>query len=191
MKLPYSLIMLAASLLGVKFDVKSRPTGENHLNNPFSIYDFKMVTLGGDTIDFSRFKGEKILLVNTASECGYTRQYTELQKLHEQHGDKVVILGFPCNQFGGQEPGNNEEIQQFCKKNYGVSFLMFQKIDVKGKSKHPLYDWLSNKDKNGWNDQEPSWNFCKYLVNEKGELVKFYSSGVSPVGKEMIEAIKN
>lgn len=191
MKLPYSIIMLAASLLGVKYEAKTKPEKLNDLSGNTSFYQFNIISLSGDTINFNRFKGKKVLIVNTASECGYTPQFAELQKLHEKYGDRVEVLGFPCNQFGGQEPGNNEEIKQFCKKNYGVSFLMFEKVDVKGDNKHPLYDWLTNKQKNGWNTQEPSWNFCKYLINEKGELIKFYTSGVSPLSKEVIGAIKN
>lgn len=155
-----------------------------------SFYDIKAVSLEGDTVDFSAFKGKKVLIVNTASACGYTPQYEDLQKLHEQYGSKVEVLGFPCNQFGNQESGNNSEIKAFCQRNYGVTFKMFQKVDVKGESKHPLFDWLTDKNKNGWNTQAPSWNFCKYLVNEKGELVKFYSSGTSPLSKEVLDTIK-
>jgi glutathione peroxidase len=154
-----------------------------------SFYDFKMKTLDGKEIDFKEFKGKKVLLVNTASQCGYTPQYAELEKLHEQYGGKVVVLGFPANNFGGQEPGSNSEIGEFCKKNYGVKFQMFEKISVKGDDQHPLYQWLSKKDLNGWNDEAPSWNFCKYLVNEKGELVKFYPSKVKPMDKELLTAI--
>jgi glutathione peroxidase len=155
-----------------------------------SFYDFKMEAIDGKTIDFSQYKGKKVLLVNVASKCGYTPQYEQLQALHEKYGDKVTVLGFPANNFGGQEPGTNEEIATFCKKNYGVTFQMFKKISVKGSDMHPLYKWLSDKSQNGWNDQAPSWNFCKYLVNEKGELVKFYGSGVDPVGEEMLKAIQ-
>lgn len=154
-----------------------------------SFYDFKIPSIEGDTIDFSRYKGKKVLIVNTASECGYTPQYAELQKLHEQYGEKVVVLGFPSNQFGGQEPGNNQEISQFCKKNYGVTFQMFGKMDVKGEGKHELYRWLTDKNLNGWNVQEPTWNFCKYLVDEKGKLVKFFSSSVSPLDKQITQLL--
>lgn len=182
--------MLAASLFGLNCEIKSKPEETTQVSNGISFYDFKVVSLEGDTIDFSRYKGKKVLIVNTASRCGYTPQYAELQKLYEQYGDKVTVLGFPCNQFGGQEPGNNADIKEFCKKNYGVSFQMFEKADVKGANKHPLFEWLTDKEKNGWNSQEPSWNFCKYLINEKGELVKFYSSGISPLGKEILGEIR-
>ena len=148
-----------------------------------SFYDFTMTAIDGKKIDFSAYKNQKVLIVNTASKCGYTPQYEDLQWLHEQYGNKVTILGFPANNFLGQEPGSNEEIATFCKKNYGVTFQMFEKIDVVGDNQSALYEWLSNPKENGWNDQEPSWNFCKYLVNEKGQLVKFFGSGINPRDK--------
>ncbi len=146
---------------------------------PSSIYEFKMNSLDGKPIDFSQYKGKTLLIVNTASECGYTPQYADLQKLHETFGDKVIILGFPANNFGGQEPGTNTEIASFCKKNYGVTFQMFEKISVKGSDQHPLYAWL--KEKTG---QEPGWNFSKYLVKPDG-TVMFFKSGVKPMDKEI------
>lgn len=155
-----------------------------------SIYDFKMKDINGEEVDFSKFKGQKLLLVNVASKCGYTPQYADLQKLHETHGDKVTIIGFPANNFGGQEPGTNEEIKQFCSENFGVTFKMMDKVSVKGADKNPLYRWLSDKDLNGWNDKEPSWNFCKYLINENGELVKFFPSSVKPMDEEIIKLIE-
>jgi glutathione peroxidase len=154
-----------------------------------SIYDFKMKDINGQEVDFSQFKGKKMLLVNVASKCGYTPQYEDLQKLHEMHGDKVVIIGFPANNFGGQEPGSNEEIKQFCSENYGVTFTMMDKVSVKGADKDPLYRWLSDKDLNGWNDKEPSWNFCKYFINEKGELLKFFPSSVKPTDEEILKLV--
>jgi glutathione peroxidase len=135
-----------------------------------SIYDFKMKDINGQEVDFSQFKGKKLLLVNVASKCGYTKQYEDLQKLHQEHGDEVTIIGFPANNFGGQEPGTNEEIKEFCSSKFGVTFMMMDKISVKGDDKAPLYKWLSDKNLNGWNDKEPTWNFCKYFINEKGEL---------------------
>jgi len=154
-----------------------------------SIYDFEISTITGDPIDLSRYKGKKLLIVNTASECGFTPQYADLQQLHAEYKDKVTILGFPSNDFGGQEPGSNEEILEFCSENYGVAFQMFEKIKVSGSDKHELYKWLSSKEENGWNDQEPNWNFCKYLVNENGELVKFYGSSVNPLSEEILSEI--
>lgn len=154
-----------------------------------SFYDFKMKDINGNEVDFSTFKGKKVLLVNVASKCGYTPQYAELEELNKKHGDKVVILGFPANNFGNQEPGSNAEIAEFCRTTYGVSFQMFEKISVKGDDMHPLYKWLSTKELNGWNSDAPKWNFCKYLVNEKGELVKFYGSGIRPMSNDILTAI--
>ena len=156
---------------------------------PKSFYDFKMTGLDGREVDFSAFKGKKVLLVNVASKCGYTPQYADLQKLHELYGSKVIVVGIPANNFGKQEPGTNEEIATFCSNNYGVTFQMLEKISVKGDDIHPLYTWLSTKDYNGWNDQAPSWNFCKYLINENGELVQFYPSKVKPLSEEIITEI--
>lgn len=153
-------------------------------------YKFKMKTLDGKTVNFNQFKGKKVLIVNVASKCGYTPQYEQLQQLHEKYGDKVAVIAFPANNFGGQEPGSHEEIASFCKKNYGVTFPVFEKISVKGEDMHPLYQWLSQKDKNGWNEQAPSWNFCKYLIDENGTLIKFYNAKVSPMGEEIIGAIQ-
>src|SRR5687768_14811399 len=122
-----------------------------------SIYDFNLRTIDGQEISLSKFKGKKMLIVNVASECGYTPQYKGLQELHEKHGDKVVVIGFPSNDFGGQEPGTETEIKSFCQKNYGVTFQMMEKIKVKGNDRHPLYMWLSNKEENGSCDESPNW----------------------------------
>ncbi|MCX2742161.1 glutathione peroxidase [Pontibacter sp. M82] len=159
----------------------------NNATTTSDFYTFKMESLDGQEIDFSKYKGKKVLLVNTASECGYTPQYEGLQKLHETHGNEVVILGFPANNFGGQEPGSNEEIATFCQKNYGVTFQMFDKISVKGEDQHPLYTWLSQ---NAPNNEEPGWNFCKYLVDENGKVMAFYPSKVKPMDEELLTAIK-
>jgi glutathione peroxidase len=148
-----------------------------------TIYDFKMNSLDGKLIDFSQYKGKTLLIVNVASECGYTPQYADLQQLQEQYGSRLTVLGFPANNFGGQEPGTNIQIAQFCEKNYGVTFQMFEKISIKGDDQHPLYKFL--KDKTG---QEPSWNFCKYLVKPDG-TIKFYPSKVKPMDKEIIDEI--
>lgn len=154
-----------------------------------SFYDFKMKDIDGNEVDFNQYKGKNVLIVNVASKCGYTPQYAELQKLNEKYGDELAILGFPANNFGGQEPGSNEDIKQFCTENYGVTFKMFDKISVKGADKHPLYRWLSDKDLNGWNDKEPTWNFCKYFLDEKGKLLKFFPSSVEPLDEEIISLI--
>jgi len=140
-----------------------------------SLYDFKKTALNGQAVDFSKYKGKNVLIVNTASKCGFTPQYADLQAMNEKYGDKVVILGFPANNFKEQEPGSNAEIAEFCQKNYGVTFQMFEKVSVLGADQDPLYAWL--KEKTG---QEPSWNFCKYLVKPDG-TVKFFNSKVKPM----------
>ena len=148
-----------------------------------SVYDFKINSLEGEAIDFARYKGKNLLIVNVASKCGFTPQYADLQKLHEEFGDKVVVLGFPANNFGAQEPGTHDEIAEFCERNYGVKFQMFEKVSVKGEDQHPLYQWL--KEKTG---QEPTWNFCKYLVKPDG-TVKFFPSKVKPMDNEILNAL--
>jgi glutathione peroxidase len=150
---------------------------------PASIYDFKMNSIDGEPIDFAKYKGKTLLIVNVASKCGYTPQYADLEKLHENYGDKVVVLGFPANNFGSQEPGSNAEIAEFCQKNFGVKFQMFEKLSVKGDDQHALYKWL--KEKTG---SEPTWNFCKYLVKPDG-TVKFYASKVNPLDKQIIDEL--
>lgn len=152
-------------------------------------YSLNASTLEGKPFSFSSLKGKKVLIVNTASECGFTGQYADLQKLHESYGNKVTILGFPCNDFGGQEPGKAEQIQSFCQRNYGVTFQMMEKVNIKT-NPHPVYAWLSAKEKNGWNSEAPSWNFGKYLINEQGKLTHFFPSTVNPMGDKILEVIK-
>ena len=153
-----------------------------------SIYDYSARTIDGDSVSISEYKGKKILIVNVASRCGFTPQYEELQLLSEQYKNQVEILGFPANDFLWQEPGSNDKIKQFCSTEYNVSFPMFGKISVKkNKNQHPIYTWLSNKLLNGWNDQAPSWNFCKYLINENGKLVQYYPSKINPLNNEIIK----
>lgn len=149
-----------------------------------SLYDFKLRALDGKEIDFEQFRGKYVLIVNTASKCGYTPQYADLEKLHDDYGDKVYVLGFPANNFLWQEPGSNDDIATFCQKNYGVSFQMFEKVSVKGKDQHPLYQWLAAK-----SGKEPSWNFCKYLVDKEGKVVGFFPSKVNPLDKAIVEKI--
>lgn len=148
-----------------------------------SIYEFKMKSIDGEVIDFAKYKGKTLLIVNTASKCGFTPQYGDLQKLNEQYGNKVTILGFPANNFASQEPGSNAEISEFCQKNYGVTFQMFEKVSVKGDDQDALFKYL--KEKTG---QEPSWNFCKYLVKADG-TVKFFNSKVSPLDPQIVNEL--
>jgi glutathione peroxidase len=159
-------------------------------NVPKSIYDFKVEALDGSTIDFSKFKGKKILIVNTASQCGFTPQYEGLQKLYNKYNDRLVIVGFPANNFGAQEPGSNSEIASFCKKNYGVTFPMAAKISVTGSDMAPIYQWLTNKEYNGVKSSSVKWNFQKYLIDEKGQFVEFYYSITKPDSDKLAAAIE-
>jgi glutathione peroxidase len=144
-----------------------------------------MKAIDGTPIDFSVYKGKKLLIVNVASKCGNTPQYADLQKLHEQYGGKVTILGFPANNFGGQEPGTNIQIQEFCTQNYGVTFQMFEKISVKGDDRDPLYAWLAEK-----TGKEPTWNFSKYLVDETGTKVEYIGPKVNPLDASITASLK-
>ena len=156
-----------------------------------TIYQFKVEDLSGDSFDFSTLKGKKILVVNTASECGLTPQYEQLQEIYEKYKDQnFVIVGFPANNFGSQEPGSNAEIASFCQKNYGVSFPMMSKISVKGKDMHAVYQFLTQKAKNGLEDSEVQWNFQKYLIDENGELAKVVSPRTLPIDDEIVNWIE-
>lgn len=191
-----TLTYLFLSIFGCK-ETKTRPSDMNETAAKQTFYEYlaanpnaTVKSLDGKDVDFTQFKGKKVLIVNTASECGYTPQYEDLQKLYDTYKDKIVVLGFPANNFGGQEPGSNEEIQTFCKKNYGVTFPMFEKISVAGDDMHPLYKWLTSKELNGWNEQQPKWNFSKYLIDENGELTNYYSSAVKPMSGEITDLLK-
>lgn len=157
---------------------------------PSSIYDFKVAGLTGDTIDLSEYKGRKILIVNTASHCGLTPQYEALEKLYKKYNGKLVIIGFPANNFFFQESGSNEHIAEFCQKNYGVSFPMAAKISVKGRKMAPIYRWLTEKKYNGYEDSKVSWNFQKYLIDEQGKIVAVFSPKTLPDDPEVISAIE-
>ncbi len=145
----------------------------------------------GSQLKFSDLKGKKVLIVNTASDCGYTNQYEDLQKLYEQHKDKLVVIGFPANDFKEQEKGNDDEIAAFCQVNYGVTFPLAKKSSVIGANKNEVFSWLSDKTKNGWNEQEPVWNFSKYLVSEEGVLLQYFDPGISPMGEEIIRLVND
>ncbi len=157
---------------------------------PKSIYDFKVAGLTGGTIDFAKFKGQKILIVNTASECGNTPQYSDLEALYKKYNGKLVIVGFPANDFGQQEPGSNQEIAAFCKKNYSVSFPMGSKITVKGDDMAPIYKWLTDEKYNNFKSSTVRWNFQKYLINEKGELIAVFDPRTKPMDPAVITAIE-
>jgi len=186
MKLTSLFLVFAVTAMGLGSFISSKFTHGHKAQVKQSIYDFKVTALNGDTIDFSQYRGKHILIVNTASKCGYTPQYADLEKLHDDYGSKVVVLGFPANNFLWQEPGSNEDIASFCEKNYGVSFQMFEKISVKGKNKHPLYKWLEAK-----TGETPSWNFCKYVVSKDGNDVKFFSSNVKPLDDKILSLVND
>lgn len=150
-----------------------------------TIYDFKVPSLDGGSIDFSAYKGKKILVVNTASKCGFTPQYAELQELYKKYGDKMVIVGFPANNFASQEPGTNKDIKEFCQKNYGVTFPMAEKVSVKGEDIHPLFKYLTEEaGKLGVKDPI-KWNFTKFLIDEKGKLVAVFDSKIRPMSADI------
>jgi glutathione peroxidase len=175
--------------------VKNRPiemgVGSSNVNTKENdFYNIKVRTIDSEEVSLSKYKGKKLLILNVASKCGFTPQYADWEKFYAANKEKITVLGFPCNQFMGQESGKNSDIKSFCMKNYGVTFPMFEKIDVKGSKQAPVYNWLTNKSKNGWNEQAPSWNFCKYLINEKGELVSFFASSIKPDNPEFLAALK-
>lgn len=160
------------------------------MQEPQSFYNNSIQSLTGEPINLKDFKGKKILIVNTASECGFTGQYEGLQELYNTYKDKLVIIGVPCNQFGGQEPGSATEIQSFCKQNYGVTFLMTEKVDVKGDNQHPLYTWLTTKDLNGVSSSSVKWNFQKYLIDEDGKLIDYFYSITKPNSSKITKYLK-
>ncbi len=161
-----------------------------NLNAQSSFYDYTVKTLEGDDFSFNQLKGKKVLIVNTASKCGFTPQYEQLEQIYKTYGgDDFVIIGFPANNFMRQEPGNSEEIREFCIQNYGVTFPMMAKISVKGDDMAPVYQWLTQKEKNGIEDSKVRWNFQKYLINEKGQLVKVLYSKVKPDSDEIVSWI--
>jgi len=150
-----------------------------------SIYDLAINAIDGRPISLLEFKGKKILFVNVASECGFTKQYAALQALSDQYQDKLVVIGSPCNQFGKQEPGDASQIQEFCEMSFGVKFLLTEKIDVKGSKQHPLYKWLTTKDLNGKKSSRVKWNFQKYLVDDSGHLIDYYFSITKPMSSKI------
>lgn len=179
----YPIKMKYLGALAVLFLLAFRP-GTN------SIHQFKVPSIDGDIIDFSSFKGKKILVVNTASKCGYTRQYEGLEALSKKYGDKLVVVGFPANNFGGQEPGSNEEIKEFCTSKFSVSFPMAAKVSVKGKDIDPIFKWLTTESLNGVMNSNISWNFNKFLLDEDGKLIQHYDSKVEPDSEDIAKYLK-
>lgn len=187
LKSVYPVLTGITKLFGVNNRVLV-PEREIRSNN--SIYDLSFESIEGDTISLSQFKGKKIIIVNTASDCGYTAQYEELQQLYEMKKSEIVILGFPANDFKNQEKGSNEQISNFCKKNYGVSFPLASKVVVvKGPQQHPVFQWLSDPSQNGWNAEAPVWNFSKYVLDEGGRLVGYADPAVKPLAKSFTQIL--
>ena len=188
LKAIYPLIMLPGKLFG-----SAKAIQKNTANKlpAVSIYDLELELNNGTKVRMDQFKGKKILLVNTASDCGYTGQYEALEQLHKQYGSKLVVIGFPANDFKDQEKKDDAAIAEFCKINYGVSFILAKKSSViKGAEQNPLFAWLSHAEQNGWCNQQPVWNFSKYLVNETGVLTHFFAQTVSPLDAVLTDQIQ-
>ncbi|MGZ8509664.1 MAG: glutathione peroxidase [Chitinophagaceae bacterium] len=188
LKAAYPALMWFNKITGKKAKVMENSEGVTTLR---SLHNLSVHLNDGSELPLGTFKGKKVLLVNTASNCGYTNQYDDLQKLYEGNKDKLMILAFPANDFKEQEKGTDNEIAEFCRVNYGITFPLAAKSSViKGNEQNEIFQWLSDETLNGWNDQEPTWNFCKYLLDEDGKLIKFFDTGVSPLSDEVKEAIE-
>lgn len=183
----FSFVAVLQSCTNLKSEISKAKTKELMGK---TIYDFKVESLDGKEINFADFKGKKILIVNTASECGFTPQYADLEKLYEEYKDKLVIVGFPANNFGGQEPGTNAEIGTFCQKNYGVTFPMAAKVSVKGDDTAPIFKYLTEKDLNGVKNSTILWNFTKFLIDENGKLIDSYVSTTKPTSESITKHLK-
>ena len=183
-----STIWFIKTLIGKKIIIEKPKNSSNSIEN---FFDLKAKKLNGEEFDFNSLKGRKTLIINTASECGFTSQYYELENFFRNFKEKVNILAFPCNDFGKQEPGNSEEISSFCIEKFDITFQLMEKIKIKGNEKSPIYDWLSNPKKNGWNSDPPHWNFCKYLIDENGELIMLTNPVAKPTDEIFLNAIIN
>ncbi len=181
----FSLMIL---LSGFSYKSIAKKTDDKSASKA-NFYDLKAISIDGEEVSFEKYKGKKVLIVNVATKCGYTYQYEDMQKLNDLYEGKVAVLGFPANDFLFQESGSNESIAEFCETVFGVTFDMFEKITTKGRKQSPVYTWLSDSNLNGWNDQRPTWNFCKYLVDENGELIAFFDSKVKPMSKEITDLL--
>ncbi|MFT4679963.1 MAG: glutathione peroxidase [Flavobacteriales bacterium] len=180
------VLFVVAALVGFK----TRKTAVINPISTTSFYDLSVGGIDGEEIKMDQFKGKYVLCVNVASKCGYTPQYKQLQEVYEQYGDKLVILGFPCNQFLKQEPGTSEDIATFCEKNYGVTFQLTEKIEVKGKNQHPVYQWLTSDELNSVESNKVKWNFHKFMVSPEGKWLGSFSSSVVPNDPSIIDLIK-
>lgn len=191
MKFILTLLPILGWLFGASYSLnRSVPAEDLIQQRSPSIYDLTIEDIDGNLIRMSDFKGKYILCVNVASRCGYTPQYEDLQTLYDRYQDKLVVIGFPCNQFLNQEPGENEEIKTFCTKNYGVTFPLTTKIDVKGSGQHPVYQWLTTQEVEGIKSHTVKWNFHKFLINPEGKLIGVFSSKVNPLHEDIITKMK-
>lgn len=182
-RIPFVIVVLF--MISIAFRSSDKALDQSQV----SIYSIQINALDGTPIDLNQFKGKKVLFVNVASECGFTSQYEDLQTLYENYEDDLVVIGLPCNQFGEQEPGNAEDILAFCQNNYGVTFILTEKIDVKGDNQHAIYSWLTQKDQNGVKNSTVKWNFQKYLVDENGELIEYFNSATGPLNSKITDLI--
>ncbi len=189
LKFFYPLVIKTSEVKNINAKVLEN---RNNIKPKTSVYDIPFELNNGEIETLAAFKNKKILIVNTASSCGYTNQYEGLERLFEEHADKLELIGFPSNNFKEQEKGNDEEIAQFCKINYGVTFPLAKKsVVIKNADQNKIFEWLSNKEENGWLNEAPTWNFCKYLINEEGMLTHFFEAAIEPLGAEIIIAIKS
>ena len=192
MFLPTLLLLSVGCFNSVQVAPVNDPSNPSSTMQATSFHSLEAIDIQGNTVKMSSFAGKKVMVVNTASECGYTPQYKQLQELYEAYKEKgLVILGFPCNDFGGQEPGTGEQIEAFCQKNYGVTFPLMAKVSVKGNDIDPIYRWLTNKSENGVMDATVKWNFHKFLIDEQGHLVKALGSGIEPFDDEVVGWLKD
>ncbi len=188
-------LLIIAILVAMSIIVYAFRGGKKHpvtliSDGEMSFHELSFVSIDGDNVQMDQYKGKYVLCVNVASKCGYTPQYEKLQQLQETYAEKLVIIGFPCNQFLFQEPGNSTEIKEFCTKNYGVTFPLSEKVDVKGSDQHPIYQWLTIQKLNGVSNDEVKWNFHKYLVSPEGKWIKGYGSKVDPLSTEITSLLK-
>jgi glutathione peroxidase len=191
MEYKYILIIVSAVVIVMVSIIIAKGSEEHVALDPLtSFYNLEANSIFGEATKMEQYKGKKILVVNVASKCGLTPQYAQLEKLYQEHSDKLIILGFPSNDFLRQEPGTNKQIATFCSTKYAVTFPLFEKIKVRGSKKHSIYDWLTDPKQNGWNKKGPSWNFTKYLIDENGKLIKRFSPKTSPLSSEITTLIK-
>jgi glutathione peroxidase len=188
LKAVYPLLIWITKLTGKNMNIL---TNTDQVAPSTPVYDLKVPLNNGQSVPLSDYKGKKVMLVNTASNCGYTGQYNDLQELYEQYKNKLTIIAFPANDFGEQEKGSDQEIAQFCQVNFGVSFPLAKKsVVINSNEQNPVFQWLTNKKLNGWNDQAPTWNFSKYLLNEEGMLTHYFDPSISPLSTDVISAVE-